>query len=89
MVLSPFYEILVIYPILSPSSILINSKTPSQVVFIIRVVFIIHQLYFIKSINFPYITQLKYCQKVDFEAESISKVQTLIIKTSLFDFTIN
>jgi len=33
--------------------------------------------------------QLKYCQKLDFEANPINKFQTLIIKTSLFDFKIN
>ena len=35
-----------------------------------------------KSIKFPLITtQLKYCQKVYFEADPINKFETLIIKT--------
>ena len=34
-----------------------------------------------KSIEFPFITQLKYCQKNDFEADPINKFKTLIIKT--------
>ena len=39
--------------------------------------------------KFPYITELKYCQKLDFEADPINEIKTLIIKTSLFDFKIN
>ena len=42
-----------------------------------------------KSIKFPYITQLKYCQKLGFEADPINRIKALIIKTSLFDFKIN
>ena len=33
--------------------------------------------------------QLKYCQKLDFEAGPINKTKALIIKTSFFDFKIN
>ena len=28
--------------------------------------------------KFPYITQLTYCQKLDFEADPIDKIKTLI-----------
>ena len=33
--------------------------------------------------------RLKYCQKLDFEADPINKIKTLKIKTSFFDFKIN
>ena len=33
--------------------------------------------------------QLEYCPKLDFEADPINEIKTLIIKTSLFDFKIN
>ena len=42
-----------------------------------------------KAFKFPQITQLKYCQKLDFEADLINKIKPLKIKTSLFDFKIN
>jgi len=32
-----------------------------------------------KSIKFPYITRLKHCQKLDFEADPINKIKSLII----------
>ena len=35
-----------------------------------------------KSIKFPYITQLKYFQKLDFEADPINKLKPLIKKTN-------
>ena len=50
------------------------------------------------SMKFPYITRLKYCQKMDFAADPINKIKTLIIIiiiliiiiiNSLFDFKIN
>ena len=41
-----------------------------------------------KSIRFPFITQLKYCQKLDFEADP-NKFKPLIKTTSFFDFKIN
>ena len=36
-----------------------------------------------------YITQVKYCQKLAFEADLINKMNTLIIETSVFDLKIN
>ena len=33
--------------------------------------------------------QLEYCQKLDFEADPIDKIKTLIIKTIFSDFKIN
>ena len=42
-----------------------------------------------KSIKIPYITQLKYCQKLDFEADPINKFKPLIKKAICFDFKIN
>ena len=39
-----------------------------------------------KSIKFPYITQLKYCQKLDFEAVPINKLKPSIKKNYLFRF---
>ena len=33
--------------------------------------------------------QLKYCQKLDLEADPINKIETLIIKTFFADFKIN
>ena len=33
-----------------------------------------------KSIKFPFLTQLKYSQKLDFEADPINKFKTLIKK---------
>ena len=41
-----------------------------------------------KSIKTPYITQLKYCQKLDFEADPIHKIKTSIIKTIFSDLKI-
>ena len=42
-----------------------------------------------KSITFPYVTQLEYCQTLDFEADPINKIKPLIIKTFFSDFKIN
>ena len=42
-----------------------------------------------KSIRFPYITQLKYCKKLGFEADLNNKVKPLMKKTGCFDFDIN
>ena len=43
-----------------------------------------------KSIKIPYITKLKYCQQLDFEADPINKFKPLIKKTNIcFDFKIN
>ena len=39
--------------------------------------------------KFLYITWLKYCQKLDFEAGPVNKSKPLIIKTNLFDFKTN
>ena len=36
----------------------------------------------------PFITQLKYCNKLDFEADPINKFETLMIKTIFSDFKI-
>ena len=44
-----------------------------------------------KSIRFPFITQLKYCQKLDFEADPNNKLKPLLInkkKNIFFDFKI-
>ena len=41
-----------------------------------------------KSIQFPFITQLKYCQKLDFEASPNIKLKTLIQKTTIFGRTL-
>ena len=40
-----------------------------------------------KSIKFPYITQLKYRQKLDFEADPINKLKPLIKKKNTKIFT--
>ena len=39
-----------------------------------------------KSVKFPYITQLKYYQKMDFEADPINKLKPWIKKNYLFRF---
>ena len=38
----------------------------------------------LKSIKFPFITQLKYCQKLDVGADPINKFRTLILKKNYF-----
>ena len=42
-----------------------------------------------KAIQFPYITQLKYCQKLDFEAAPINKIKPFIILIIFSDLKIN
>ena len=39
--------------------------------------------------KFPYITQLNYCQNLDFEAGPNNKLKPLIRKTIFFDFKIS
>ena len=39
--------------------------------------------------KFPFKMRLKYCQKMDFEADPIDKFKTLIIKAIFSDFKIN
>ena len=39
--------------------------------------------------KFPFITQLKYCQELDFEADSINKLKNLNNKNDFSDFKIN
>ena len=40
----------------------------------------------LKSMKFLLITQLKYCQKSDFDSDPINKYKTLTIKTIVSDF---
>ena len=42
-----------------------------------------------KSIKFPYLTPLTYCQKLDVEAGPINKIKLLIIQTSFQFFPIS
>ena len=39
-----------------------------------------------RSITFPYITQLTYCQKLDFEADPFNKIEKLKSKNYFFRF---